>query len=66
MHYGKYFLKWNIAQLENTAELPNRRYADDTALTEDSQQAVEPFTKNVNDARKKFNLKLNRSLQILT
>ena len=49
MHYGKYFLKWNIAQLENTTELPNLRYADDTALTEDSQQAVEPFTKNVND-----------------
>jgi hypothetical protein len=37
----------------------NLRYADDTALIEGSEEAIEILTNNVNDAGKKLNLKLN-------
>ena len=37
----------------------NLRYADDTALIENSKEALEHLTKNVNEVGKQLNLKLN-------
>ena len=39
--------------------ISNLRYADDTALIENSKEALEHLTKNVNEVGKQLNLKLN-------
>ena len=39
--------------------ISNLRYADDTALIENSKEALEYLTKNVNEVGKQLNLKLN-------
>ena len=39
--------------------ISNLRYADDTALIENSKEALEHLTKNVNEVEKQLNLKLN-------
>ena len=39
--------------------ISNLRYADDTALIENSKEALEHLTRNVNEVGKQLNLKLN-------
>ena len=39
--------------------ISNLRYADDTALIENSKEALEHLTKNVNEVGKQLNLKRN-------